>query len=104
MAPAAQTIMIIAIGRKPLVALPPPRVMYIIIMAPDIRAIGRYVHTADESGTVSGRVGGSWRLTSPSGISGARRRIGRRNSTKLNGRPPGVYGTAPVDESQRCAE
>src|SRR3954447_23667542 len=91
MAPAAQTIMIIAIGRKPLVALPPPRVMYIIIMAPDIRAIGRYVQTAEESGTASGRVGGSWRLISPSGISGARRRTGLRKIKKLNGRPPGVW-------------
>jgi hypothetical protein len=62
----------------------PPDRMNIIIIETDIIAIGRYVHTADVSGTVSMRVGGSWRTNSPAGMSGPRRRAGRRNRTTLN--------------------
>ncbi|MGH1554385.1 hypothetical protein ACRAWF_27885 [Streptomyces sp. L7] len=47
--------------------------MNIIIIETDIIAIGRYVHTADVSGTVSMRVGGSWSTNSPAGMSGPRR-------------------------------
>lgn len=68
--------------------LDPPGRMKISIIDTDIIAIGRYVHTAEVSGTVSGSVGGSWRLSSPSGMSGPRRRAGRRISTTLNARAP----------------
>ncbi len=76
---------------------PEPRVipgrMNMNIIETDINAMGRYVHTAEVSGTVSGRTGGSWRFSSPSGISGPRRRAGRRNRITLKEpSPSGTWG------------
>ncbi|GGV70883.1 hypothetical protein GCM10010340_17180 [Streptomyces griseoloalbus] len=62
---------------------PPPGRRNISIIDTDISAIGKYVHIAEVSGTVSARTGGSWRVNCPSGISGPRLRAGRRNSTTL---------------------
>jgi hypothetical protein len=79
-----------AFAAQPLLALAglAPGLMKISIMDTDIMAMGRYVQTAELSGTVSGSVGGSCRLSSPSGMSGPRRRAGLRKRTTLNATAP----------------
>ncbi len=87
MAAAASTIMPSAMYMKTPLPWPPVR-RNISIIETDIMAIGMYVHTAEVSGTVSCKVGGSCRVSSPLGMTGPRRRAGRRNRTTLNAGAP----------------